>query len=113
MLFKRSLKQGTHLAMNIISKFQAKLWENALPSSKRSGVKILKKPLLGAKMAQWYPIQPKMSLMRRLNHSMGLPYFDLYEEERLAKLKMKALKGKSAPAKKKPGDKPTKKSKKK
>ena len=91
--------------MSIISKFQQKLWEHALPSIKRSGVKVLRKPLVGQQMAQWYPIQPKLSLLRKLNIAQGLPFFDHFEEERKAKLKMKALRGKASPAKKRPGEK--------
>eukprot|EP00834_Sanchytrium_tribonematis_P002473 NODE_76_length_23837_cov_1.242396.p23 type:complete len:104 gc:universal NODE_76_length_23837_cov_1.242396:5820-5509(-) len=99
-------------AKQIVAKYQAKLWEHAYPSVGRSGLNVLRKPLIGEKLVQWYPKTVKPALQRKLNKAMGIEDADLAEVERKAKLKMRAARGKSAPPKKIPGTKTAKKSKK-
>ena len=90
--------------MTIVDKFLRRIWDKpiqTLDGREMKNLKVLAKPLVGPEMIQWYPDQPKISLVRKYHKVMNIPYFDEFEEERIAKLKMMKARGKSAPPKKK------------
>ena len=86
--------------LTLVLKHRRAIWDHAIPQKGRSGSKVLRKHLIGPKVAQWYPIPIKQRLQRQYNLALNLPYYDAVDEDRRAKIEIMRARGKGAPPKK-------------